>query len=190
MEQNEIIKLIRKEIGTAAQDQQYGVKRVPYHIHNNLDAPKLQFIGLSDTPGSFTGYAGQVPVVNSLETALEFKAFSSGVYTPTLTNVANLDGSTAFECQYMRVSTVVTVSGKVSVNPTTTATSTQLGISLPVASNLGAQEDCAGTAFASAVAGQGASILGDATNNRAQMQWIATDITDQPMYFIFSYQII
>lgn len=115
---------------------------------------------------------------------------TSGVYTPTLTNVANLDGSTAFECQYLRVGSTVTVSGKVSIDPTLAATSTQLGISLPIASNIGAQEDCAGAAFASGIAAQGAAILGDAANNRAQMEFISADLTNQPMYFSFSYQVI
>ena len=115
---------------------------------------------------------------------------AAGVYTPTLTNVANLDASTAYECQYMRVGNTVTVSGKVDIDPTLTATSTQLGISLPVASNIGATEDCAGVAFASGIVGQGAAILGDAANNRAQLQYISGDVTNQPMYFTFTYQVI
>jgi hypothetical protein len=101
-----------------------------------------------------------------------------------------LDGSTAFECQFLRVGTTVTVSGKVSVDPTLTATLTRLGISLPVASNLGAEEDCGCCAFASGIAGQGAAIRGDAANDRAEMVWIAGDVTNQPMYFTFSYQVI
>lgn len=115
---------------------------------------------------------------------------ASGTYTPTLANVANLAASTAYQCQYLRVGSTVTVSGKVDVDPTLAATSTQLGISLPIASNLGAAEDCAGAAFSSAIAGQGAAILGDATNNRAQMQWLSGDITNQAMYFTFTYEII
>jgi len=114
----------------------------------------------------------------------------SGTYTPTLTNVANLGASTAYQCQWIRVGNIVNVSGKVDVDPTLTATATQLGISLPVASNIGAAEDCAGTAFASGIAGQGAAIIGDAANNRAEMNWIATDITNQPMYFTFQYEVI
>ena len=113
-----------------------------------------------------------------------------GAYTPTLTNVANLDASTAYECQYLKVGRTVTVSGKVDVDPTAPAASTQLGITLPIASNFGATEDCAGAAFASAIAGQGAAILGDATNDRAQMTWVAGDVTNQPMYFTFTYQVI
>lgn len=115
---------------------------------------------------------------------------SSGVYTPTLTNVANLDGSAAFECQYSRVGSVVSVSGKVTADPTAPATLTQLGISLPIASNIGASEDCAGVAFASGIAGQGAAILGDAANNRAEMDWVSGDVSSQAMYFNFQYSVI
>lgn len=114
---------------------------------------------------------------------------NSGVYTPTLTNVANLDASTAFQCQYMRVGSVVTVSGKVAVDPTAAAL-TQLGISLPIASNIGAQEDCAGSAAASGIAGLCAAILGDSTNDRAQLEFIAVDLTNQPLYFSFSYRVL
>src|SRR5574341_1241568 len=102
----------------------------------------------------------------------------SGVYTPTLTNVANLAASTAYECQWMRVGELVTVSGKADVDPTAAA-STQLGISLPIPSNFGAAEDCGGVAFSPAVANQGAAILADATNNRAQMEWIAVDLSNR-----------
>lgn len=114
---------------------------------------------------------------------------TSGTYTPTLTNVANLDASTAYICQYVRVGSVVTVSGKVDVDPTAAA-STQLGITLPIASNFSTAEQCAGTAFASGVAGQGAAILADAVNDRAQLQFVTSNTTNQPMYFTFTYQVI
>ena len=117
---------------------------------------------------------------------------TAGVYTPTLFIVANIDamGTTAYECQYLRVGATVTVSGRADVNPTAPAAATQVGISLPVASNIGAAEDVGGVAFASGIAGQGAAIIGDATNNRAEMNWISGDVTNQPMYFIFQYQVI
>ncbi len=114
----------------------------------------------------------------------------SDVYTPTLTNVANLDGSTAYECQWIQIGDVVTVSGKVSVNPTAPGVETLLGIELPVASNFGAQQDCGGVAFASGIAGQGGGIRADAANNRAELAFIAGDLSDQPMYFQFQYQVI
>lgn len=114
---------------------------------------------------------------------------TAGTYTPTLTNVTNLAASTAYQCQFMRIGNTVTVSGRVDVDPTAIG-ATALGISLPIASNFGATEDCAGTAFASGIAGQGAAIRGDAANNRAEMAWVTGDITNQPMYFTFTYQVI
>lgn len=115
----------------------------------------------------------------------------SGTYTATFTNVANLDGTpSTTSAQFLRVGNVVTVSGRVNVNPTTTVTSTKVGISLPIASNFGATEDCAGTAYCDAIATQGAAIKADAANDRAQMEWIAADITAQDMYFIFTYEVI
>lgn len=114
---------------------------------------------------------------------------ASGTYTPTLFNTTNLDGSTAYPCQYLRVGATVTISGKVDVNPTAGG-NTVLGISLPIGSDFGAVEDCGGVAFAPGIAGQGAAILADAANNRATMQWIAVDVTNQAMHFTFSYQVI
>lgn len=81
------------------------------------------------------------------------------------------------------------VSGKVDIDPTL-GISTKLGLSLPIASNLGAAEDLGGVAFGNAVAALGAAILGDATNNRAQFEWIAIDLTNQSFYFSFSYRVI
>lgn len=119
-----------------------------------------------------------------------FEFPTNGTYTPTLTNVANITASTAYLCHWMRVSNECLVAGKADVDPTLAAASTQLGISLPFASNLGVIQDCAGTAFAPGIAGQGAAIVGDVANDRAQMQWIAGDITNQAMFFIFSFRII
>lgn len=115
---------------------------------------------------------------------------SSGTYTPTLTNVLNLDGSTAFQCQYLQVGSVVTVSGKFNLDPTAGAAITRLVISLPVASNFGAAEDLGGVAFAIGVAGQGAGIIADTANDRAQVNFISGDTTNQAMYFIFQYEVI
>lgn len=146
--------------------------------------------GATPTPATLTAGTGititngaaSITVANTLTTA-------ASTYTPTLTNVANLTGSTVYQAQYMRVGNTVTVSGKVDVHPTA-ATTTQLGISLPIASTIGANENCSGTAFASGIAGQGAAILGDATNHRAQMQWVAVDTSNQSMYYTFTYLII
>ena len=130
---------------------------------------------------------GRLTAVSSVATL----TLSGSTYTASFTNVANLDstpGNTT--ATFLRVGNTVTVSGVVTVNPTLTATSTQVGISLPIASDFANASECAGVAFSPAIAGQGAAILGDITNNRAQMQWISADITAQDMYFNFTYQVI
>lgn len=118
-------------------------------------------------------------------------SITSGTYTPALTIVSNLDATPAsFTAQYIRVGDTITVSGKVLVNPTTTLTLTQLGISLPIASALTQQEQASGTAAASNISSISAAVRGDASNDRAEMSWIATDITDQPLYFTFTYLVL
>lgn len=126
----------------------------------------------------------------TMSTISDLPTLASGTYTPTLTNVANIDSSTAFKCQYSRVGNIVTVSGAASVNATTAATSTSLGISLPIASNLGATDDCNGAAAAGSVQGQSGTIRADTANNRAELFYVCAVDTDVGMRFTFSYEII
>lgn len=114
---------------------------------------------------------------------------AAGTYTPTLTNAVNISASTAYQAQYIRVGATCFVSGKVDVDPTAVG-AVDLGISLPIASNFGAVEDCGGAAAAIAVAGQSAAVLADVANDRASMQWTAVDVANRAMFFSFGYQII
>lgn len=114
----------------------------------------------------------------------------SGTYSPTAVLVANLDSATLSGCRFSRSGKIVTVSGKATLDPTAPATSTQLGIPLPIASNLASDADLAGVAFATGVAGQGGGIFGDAANDRAQLQFVSGDITSQVMCFMFQYTIL
>lgn len=117
------------------------------------------------------------------------KTLDAGTYTPTLTNVANIDSTTAYQCQYMRVGNVVTVSGKLDIDPTAAATPTQVGISLPIASNLGAREDCAGSGCCNTIS-QPAAIRADFTNDRAELDFISTTTLSSGMFFSFTYELI
>ena len=115
-----------------------------------------------------------------------------GTYTPTLYNDANLDSSTAYPCQWTRVGNVVTVSGLVDVDPTTTTLAVALGVSLPIGSNFGNTEECAGVATANEdlQSDPSASISADAVNNRARMAWRAVSVVSHRRYFSFTYQIL
>lgn len=117
----------------------------------------------------------------------------SGTYTPTLTNVANLAASTARLTQWIRVANVVFVAGQFDLDPTTTATLTQVGISLPIASAIANTFELGGTASApslSAANSDSAAIIGDAANDRAQIQWTPVDVSNQTWAFTFAYQVI
>lgn len=114
---------------------------------------------------------------------------SDGTYTPTLTLVANLDTATSYVCNFLMVGSTVTVSGRADIDPTAPAATTQLGISLPIATLFNLSNQCCGTAFAQGVAGQGAAIVGDPTNEIAKMQYVSGDVTNQAMYFTFTYRI-
>jgi hypothetical protein len=119
----------------------------------------------------------------------------AGVYTPALTNGANVFDSTPFECQYLRVGNTVTVSGRVDVVPQNPNASTQLRFRLPIPSNLGASEDCSGVASGTAYAALNQVITGviqpDVTNNEAILYFFSPNIAvDLNMRFHFSYQVI
>lgn len=121
--------------------------------------------------------------------AVPLSYVTSGVYTPALTAVTNVAASTAYQCQYLRVGTTVTVSGRVDIDPTG-AGATELGLSLPVVSDLATAQQCGGVAFGPAVAGHGAAIVGDATNDRASVQFVTVDTANRALYFSFTYQVL
>ena len=115
-------------------------------------------------------------------------AITSGTYTPTLTSVANVDASTAYQCQYMRVGIVVTVGGRVDIDPTAAAsTATRLGVSLPIASNFGAAGDCGGAGYSPAVVSLGFAVEADSTNDRAQITFLSTTTANTGFRFSFTY---
>jgi hypothetical protein len=112
-----------------------------------------------------------------------------GTYTPTLTNIANLDGSTTQVCQWMRVGDVVTVSGFFSVNPTAAGTVYSLRASLPVASNFGGSNQGGGT-FAYADATECGIIRSDAATDEVIFAGVAVSTASHNIWFTFTYLII
>ena len=115
---------------------------------------------------------------------------AAGVWTPTTNNIANLDSSSAAEGQYIRVGTTVTGSIQLTVNPALTATSTQLELDLPVASNFGATSDAAGSCGGSDIASEVAEVRADATSNELEILWVTTSLAEHEIACSFSYQVI
>lgn len=113
----------------------------------------------------------------------------SGTYTPVATNVANISGAVSVVgCQFMRVGNVVTVSGRFSVTPTATTTSTQFRITLPIASNLSGSNQLAGAGcrFATTT-GEAVNIAGDVTNDEALFSFFSSNNVSGFLTFSFTY---
>lgn len=115
---------------------------------------------------------------------------TTGTYTPTLTNTTNIAASTAYVCQWMRVDNVITVSGKVDIDVTSTGNAL-LGMSLPVASALTTDIQCGGTFVSNAAATPEAGcIFADGTNDRASFKFIAVNTTNNTFFFSFTYLVL
>ncbi len=147
--------------------------------------------------GTLDGALGATTPSSAIVTSLQADSITNdtglaaGVYTPTRSAEANMDANvTMFEAQYIRVGNTVTVSGRFTADPTLTATATSFEMTLPVASNIGAVEDLAGTAFCGTIAGMGAQISGSVANNTMVVTWISTDVTAQSWSFTATYQVI
>jgi len=112
-----------------------------------------------------------------------------GTFTPTRSAESNLDANvTPSEAQYLRVGNTVTVSGRVTADPTTTATSTSYELTLPIASDIGAVEDAAGVAFCGPIS-EGAEVMGVVANDTVQILWVATDVTSQTWSYTYTYTV-
>lgn len=118
-------------------------------------------------------------------------AVASGTYTPTLTHVANVAASTAFQLTYQRIGNTVAVYGRVNVDPTSGSTLTQLGMTLPVASNFTNTLQLGGTGSNHLVIGGiDVAIYADDTNNRATLEWTNTDVALRTISFSFGYEVL
>lgn len=111
-------------------------------------------------------------------------------YTPTITNGANVDASTAYACQYFRVGNTVTISGKIDIDPTSTATSTDLTISLPIASDFGNDYEAGGVGFCGRVAGLGFALYAEPTANELKIEFVSANTIDRGYFFTVTYQIL
>lgn len=116
---------------------------------------------------------------------------TSGTYTPTLTNTTNITSSTALVCFYQRVGNIVFVNGSATITATSTGTTTVLGVSLPVASNIGASTDLKGFGISNYSFWTDPILSGDSANDRATLTYAVGDTAGtQTVYFQFSYSVL
>jgi len=151
--------------------------------------PNTTIVGLAVT-GSGQVYGAALHNNSAGMSGTTNQYIGSGTYTPTITAVANCTASAAGTCSYMRIGNIVTVSGQVTVDPTTTLTLTQVGISLPIASALVSSNQCNGTACNPLDYGEVAAIAGDGTNDRAELQCTPTAVASRVWSFTFTYEVL
>jgi hypothetical protein len=142
-----------------------------------LDDGRLYGTALHNNAGAVTGTTDQY--------------VASGTYTPTLTDVAaNTTTLTAAAFQWIRVGNVVNVSGQF-IADADSAALIQIGISLPIASDLASAGQLAGVGVRqNGATKEAGTIEADATNNRAQFECDATNTGDFPVTVSFQYVVL
>lgn len=113
---------------------------------------------------------------------------ASGTYTPTLSNTTNISSSTPYLSQYMRVGSVVTVSGMIDVTLTANG-ATVLGITIPIASNFANANELGGSFTTGSLIDAG-NVIADTSAHRATAQWSSAGSGSRTYAFIFTYRII
>jgi hypothetical protein len=119
--------------------------------------------------------------------------FDFGIYMASAGNIVNLDGTPgSHTAKYMRVGNMVTVSGMLSIDPTTTTTLTKFTLSLPIASNFTGLVDLAGAANkldATATVVDAFMVIADLTNDLAEFYGFPIGVGNDTISYTYTYQI-
>jgi hypothetical protein len=141
-------------------------------------------------PNLYTGTSDTVLIIdNDVVQKKVLPVLESGTYTPVLTALSNVDVLVANECQYMRVGNVVTVSGRIQVDATASATLTTVSCSLPIASTFTEESNLGGTGSYKALFSTNVIFSIYAGNNDAEFRAYPTTTANMLVPFSFTYQI-
>lgn len=120
----------------------------------------------------------------------DLPVLSSGVYTPTATNVSNVSASVVnAEFHWTRLGDMVEVDGSIQIDPTATGAAT-VGLSLPIASNFSNSYDLNGNATSPAAGVIAGSVIADDANNRASVVVYSPDGANRYWRLYFRYKVI
>lgn len=111
----------------------------------------------------------------------------SGIYHSDISSNKNVDYFVSYDCQYMQVGNIITVSGRADVEPLKEG-STHIQLSLPIQANFKDSHHLSGTGTShdgliSAVC------FGDQVTNRAQISYQATTTDRVALFFTFTYRV-
>lgn len=130
------------------------------------------------------------PVSTAQAAAIAAAETITGVYTPTLTNVANVTASSANPVTYLRKDNVVILSGSISITPTAAATDTRVRISIPIASNFTTGEQANGVCTIQTDTGTG-NLTSNPTFDNIVVQILpSTSGSPVRVFFMGSYEVL
>jgi hypothetical protein len=114
----------------------------------------------------------------------------SGTYTPSATSITNIASSTPRKSNWSRVGNIVTVAGSVTI--TTTANGlTNLGLSLPIASNFGTIYEAAGNVIATTTNAHYGVVYSNVANNYVVIEFAHSGAAGaDDFYYTYSYEVI
>lgn len=117
-------------------------------------------------------------------------ALQSGNYTPTITSYLNISDSTSYEGQWIRIGNVVTVSGMIDIDPTTSGFYTLFYLSLPVASTISGYGQLGGSGVRLGdTKNDPVAIWGDLSGNRALFILWVSDGSNSKITYTFTYTV-
>lgn len=134
------------------------------------------------------GNSGEVLTSSGGTGAPTWGALAGSTYTPTISNVTNTSALTAYSHNYMRIGSFVHVSGVCDFT-VTAAVSTDVSLTLPVASNFANHYDAHGTGFSDGK-DQGCILYADATSNLVFIHFVAKGTGAHTFRYEFTYRII
>jgi hypothetical protein len=118
---------------------------------------------------------------------------ASGTHTPTATNGTNVTASTPGQTQYMRVGNTVTVSGYIEITCTTLGITSQIDLTIPVASAFTNTTQLSGTMLEAVVGvaspGHG-TVISQATNDRLSIDFTPRATGSLSYRFTYTYQVL
>lgn len=159
-------------------------------INTNSPTSTLQVAGTANVSGN-TVIGGNLNVNGTI--TISTGDIVSGTYTPTVTIVTNVNTATvATTFNYMRVGSVVTVSGVLNANVNTINSDSTVAISLPIASNFANGFEGSGLAAptTAAFAAENGVVIADATNDRMSINFRSTTTASKAYAVNFTYRII
>jgi hypothetical protein len=173
-------------VANTAGSQSGGLRFSTYNA--GADATQLEISNTGAiTASNLAGTGTRAVEASSTGVLSATKIIDAGTYTPTLADYSLVSAATAYQCQYMRVGNVVTVSGKVSITSTSAGNTSGISMSVPISSTLGTDTNAGGTFGLGGNDPNGIVIAGG--TNKVSFVFVPSAAANNPYWFTFTYLI-